>query len=533
MKFTIGDLRFTNGRDISKSMRIGLILLAMMSGLFAPAAMAAGQARHVVVMVWDGMRPDFVSEKYTPTLWQLARQGVWFENHHPVYPSATEVNGTAIATGAYPAHDGIIANREYRPKMDIGKAIHTEAIETVRKGDELSGGHYLRVPTMAELLQQKGMRTVIAGAKGIALLQDRAERKSGAADVNLFAGETLPADELGKIEAVRGKCPEPDNTNLTRNDWTTEAVIDPLWKDGVPEFTLIWLNQPDITQHQTGPGSPESLAAIKNADDNLARVLQALEDKGVRVRTDVMVVSDHGFSTVLAVVDVADSLQAAGLKAKREFTSPPTKDDIVVAGNGGSVLFYVTGHDPKVIRELVTFLQNWPHTGVIFTRQPMEGTFTLTQAHVDSPEAPDVMISMRWIADRNDAGTPGLMISDLYVYGPGQGLHGTIGRYDMHNTLVAAGPDFRSAVVDRLPSGNVDIAPTVLWILGVKQPRSMDGRVLSEAMLNTGVNLKSYEPLHLEVSRATEKSIWHQYLNVSEVNGVYYFDEGNGYQTAK
>ena len=52
-----------------------------------------------------------------------------------------------------------------------------------------------------------------------------------------------------------------------------------LWNDGVPEFTLIWLNEPDITQHQTGPGSPESLAAIKNADENLARVLRALEEQ--------------------------------------------------------------------------------------------------------------------------------------------------------------------------------------------------------------------------------------------------------------
>ena len=77
--------------------------------------MAAGKARHVVVIVWDGMRPDFVTESNTPTLWQLAREGVTFQNHHPVYLSSTEVNGTALATGAYPSHDGIVANKEYRP----------------------------------------------------------------------------------------------------------------------------------------------------------------------------------------------------------------------------------------------------------------------------------------------------------------------------------------------------------------------------------------------------------------------------------
>ena len=112
-------------------------------------------------------------------------------------------------------------------------------------------------------------------------------------------------------------------------------------------------------------------------------------------------------------------------------------------------------------------------------------------------------------------------------------MHGTLSRYDMHNTLVAEGPDFRAAVADHLPTGNVDIAPTILWILGVKQPKSMDGRVLGEAMRNMEGVLKSYEPRHLEISRSLEKTVWHQYLNVSEVNGVDYLDEGNGYQTAK
>ncbi len=514
-------------------MRFVWVLLAAVCVAVAPAVMAAGRARHVVVMVWDGMRPDFVSEQNTPTLWKLAHEGVWFENHHAVYPSATEVNGTAIATGAYPAHDGIIANREYRPAMDPLAIVHTEAETTVRRGDELSGGHYLRTPTVAELLQQKGMKTVVAGAKAIALLHDRAERKSGAADVTLFAGETLPADALARITAANGSWPETNDTNITKNDWTTGAVIDPLWKSGVPEFTVIWLNEPDASQHKSGPGSAGALAGMKNADDNLARVLNALDEKKVRDKTDIMVVSDHGFSTVLSVVDVADSLQAAGFNAKREFKSRPGKDEIMVAGNGGSVLFYVNGHDSKLTRQLVTFLQNWPHTGVIFTRQWVEGTFTLAQVNVDSPNAPDVMISMRWTAATNDTGTAGMMISDLYTYGPGQGLHGTLSRYDMHNTLVADGPDFRDTVVDHLPSGNVDIAPTVLWIFGVKQPKSMDGRVLSEALWNADVPLKSYEPQHLQATRETDKSVWHQYLNVSVVNGVVYLDEGNGYQTAR
>jgi predicted AlkP superfamily pyrophosphatase or phosphodiesterase len=88
---------------------------------------AAGSARHVVVVVWDGMRPDFMSERATPTLYKLASEGVYFQNHHPVYVSSTEVNGTALATGVYPELSGVIGNDEYRPAISASKVVMTGA----------------------------------------------------------------------------------------------------------------------------------------------------------------------------------------------------------------------------------------------------------------------------------------------------------------------------------------------------------------------------------------------------------------------
>ncbi len=266
-----------------------------------------------------------------------------------------------------------------------------------------------------------------------------------------------------------------------------------------------------------------------------ASCLHALEEKGVRDQTDIMLVSDHGFSTILSVVDLADSgsEEAPVLTPAREFKTPPSNGDIVVSGDGGSVMLYVIGHDKKVISQVVKYLQEWSYTGVLFTRQAMEGTFTLAQAHIDAPNPPDVIISMRWNADKNDVGTPGMLTSDLCPYGPGQGMHGSLSAFDMHNTFVAAGPDFHAGIVDHLPTGNVDIAPTALWILGVKQPKTMDGRVVSEALTLPEAKIKSFEPNHLEASRELEKVTWHQYLNLTEVNGVVYYDEGNGFQTQK
>src|SRR4051812_20199770 len=107
----------------------------------------AGKAGHVVVVVWDGMRPDFVSKTHTPTLWKLAREGVTFRNHHAAYLSATVVNGTAIATGSYPSGSGVFANYVFRPEITPTKMIDAGVPDVVRKGDELSGGEYLAKPT--------------------------------------------------------------------------------------------------------------------------------------------------------------------------------------------------------------------------------------------------------------------------------------------------------------------------------------------------------------------------------------------------
>src|SRR5439155_279994 len=79
-----------------------------------------------VVVVWDGMRPDFVSEHNTPALWKLSREGVTFHNHHAVYPSATMVNGTALVTGVYPGKNGLVANHVYRPDIDLHHIVDVE-----------------------------------------------------------------------------------------------------------------------------------------------------------------------------------------------------------------------------------------------------------------------------------------------------------------------------------------------------------------------------------------------------------------------
>ncbi len=502
----------------------------------APQPMApspgALPAHRVVVVVFDGMRPDFISAQTTPNLWRLAGDGVFFAHHHPLYLSSTEVNGTAIATGVYPAHSTVIANVDYRPRIDPQGTVAIEAPATIRRGDEVSDGHYLGAPTVAEILHAHGWMTAVAGSKQVALLHDRARRPNspGSSPV-IYQGAALPPSLELSLGQVLGDFPPvgPNQEGVARDAWTTQAILQELWRGGVPPYTLLWLSEPDFSQHAAGPGSDQALAAIRSSDDNLGRVLAELERRGLRGTTDVLVVSDHGFSTVKWKVDVAVELSLAGFATKRAAPGGLLPGEVMVVGEGGSSLLYVGGHDPEVIRRLAAYLQIQEWTGVILSRDGLEGTFPLAEAHIDSPEAPDLVVSLHWTRDASATGAPGLQTSDLAPTAKRAGNHASLSPYDMHNTLVAAGPDFRRGVTDTLPSGNTDVAPTILWILGLREPAArMDGRVLAEALTIEAPALRSYDLRRLAATRETAGGVWRQYLQVSEVNGVRYLDEGDG-----
>ncbi len=528
-------------------MRQIISLLFLIVCASATAVVPAKPERHVVVVVWDGMRPDFVTEQNTPTLWKLAHEGITFRNHHAVYPSATMVNGTAMVTGIYPGKSGIIANHVYRPDIDPRHSIDVELPAVVKKGDEVSGGKYILVPTIAELVQHAGGRTVIASAKTVGLLLDRQADVGTAKNcVTLFAGKSLPAEIIPSITATLGPFP---SGHLQQDAWTTKAMTDCFWKDGVPALSVLWLGEPDLTQHESAPGTPAALAAIKSADENLAAVLSALDQRDARGRTDVFIVSDHGFSTIKRSVDLRRILNdagftakieelriakdgnqsAGGIRDKTEFNDQPKPGDIMLAANGGSVLFYVVGHDKKLIRRLVEFLQQSDFAGVIFTKEPMEGTFGLTQALIQRGDAPDVVMAFRWTDLQNQFGVMGEIDAD-WQRAAGKGTHATLSRFDMHNTLIAAGPDFKRGQTDDLPTGNVDLVPTILQILGIKVPHQMDGRILSEAVAAPTSLLPAPKPeaKSIEARKDFPSGTWRQTLKISRVGSTIYLDEGNG-----
>ncbi len=503
--------------------RVTRFIIAILAALFVSAIIGGTPEKHVVVVVWDGMRPDFVSEQNTPALWRLAQSGVIFRNNRSVYPSATIVNGTAIVTGDYPGHDGILANHAYRPDIDGRKSIDVENKNVVRKGDELSAGKYVSAPTIPELLHARGDQTAIAAAKRVGFLFDRHGDVRHGEDI--FAGESvLPPSAGDSIVKMLGPFPPADRAP-DRDAWTTKVLTGFIWKGGIPRFSLLWLSEPDDTEHKAAPGAPAALAAIKSSDENLARVLTALDEHHARSTTDIFVVSDHGFSTIAHEIELPKILKAAGFDAVTEFSGDAKPGQIMLAGNGGTVLFYVIGHDVAITRRLVEFLQQTDFAGVIFARDALEGTFTLEQAKIDNQYAADVVMAFRWTDDKNKFSAPGMIDAD-WLRAAGKGTHATLSRFDMHNTLIAAGPDFAAGLTSEVPSGNVDVAPTILAILGIDSLSKMDGRILSEAMKDA--RSPKSETQTLEASKRFSGGTWRQQLTISRTGETIYLDEGNG-----
>lgn len=510
-----------------RSLLASAAVVAAIAVLALPvSALAKGKAKHVVVLVWDGMRRDFISPQYTPNLYRLVTNGVFFKRHHPVYISSTEVNGTALATGCNPATSGIIANQDYRPEVSVLGPTATEGIENIRQVDKMTGGRYVEVPTLAETLQENGIATITAGTKPVVLLHDRDNKKTSEAGTNsvlLYKGKTIPRGvEAGCAKANDDKA--FPGAGLAGDNWTAKATLNYLWRKGVPKYSLLWLSEPDAAQHADGVAHPNALTAIENSDRILGDVLKKLEEKGVKDQTDVLVVSDHGFSTILRGPDVMDILKKAKFRATRKHEDPE-KGDVLVVGLGGSSCLYVYDNDDDVTRRLAEFLQTTDFAGVIFSRVPVEGTFPLEAVRLNATNVvPDIVVSYRWFDVINDNGAPGLIISDTGT--KGKGTHASLSRYDMLNTAVGWGPDFKKGYASEIPSGNVDITPTVLHILGIKPATRLDGRVLTEALV--GGEEPQFETRNLEASRVTGIFRWKQHLKQVQVGNTVYFDEGNG-----
>ena len=162
-------------------------------------------------------------------------------------------------------------------------------------------------------------------------------------------------------------------------------------------------------------------------------------------------------------------------------------DGIVIAANGGSDYFYAPDHDTATVNKLVRFLQSREEYGAIFVDSrygAIPGTLPMSAINLENAVRrdkgqPDVVASFNWDSQQLVNGLPGI---EFESFQSNRGMHGSFSPIDVHNTLIASGPAFRSGIVIGNPTGNVDVAPTVAQLFGLTMPAA-DGRVLNEALV--------------------------------------------------
>ena len=143
-----------------------------------------------------------------------------------------------------------------------------------------------------------------------------------------------------------------------------------------------------------------------------------------------------------------------------------------VAENGGSAFVYSSApHAIRAVRQV-------DYAGPVFTRDGREQTMPLSLVGLDGPRAPDLVFSLAW----SDEEVNGVMGAAAGTFSKLVVDHGTISPFDLRNTLVVQGPDFRAGWRDPVPVGKVDICPTLTHVLGLDAGTRCDGRVLSELL---------------------------------------------------
>jgi arylsulfatase A-like enzyme len=435
-------------------------------------ARSGGARLRVLIAAFDGLQPSQVRPELTPTIHRLASEGVTFARHHAVFPTVTRVNAASMVTGRHPGGHGLLGNTLVVPEWAPDRAIPALApeLDAVARAT----GRVLLAPTLGEMLAPHGLTfgTVVGGTSGNAYVQHPLAVRVGGAV--LHAEFTLPADHYAPMVERCGAWPPKRSPEIGRIRQAADVLLGYLLPEVAPDVALVWFPEPDTSQHAAGVGSPPAVEALTAADAELGRILAELGRRGVE--PDVLVVSDHGYSTVARRIPIEALVREAG------FPPGDARGGVTVAANGGATLFYVRDSDPGVLETLVAWLVTQPWTGALVAGRAEGAALGLLPGDLlglAGPRAADVVLSFRWDSAGTANGFPGS--ADSAEGAPGLGTHGSGSPHELRCVLIASGPSFRPGLVSELPSGNIDIAPTVLRLLGVTTDAPLDGRPLLEA----------------------------------------------------
>lgn len=322
-----------------------------------------------------------------------------------------------------------------------------------------------------------------------------------------------------------------EDQNATFVDYQTRLALRAIERFPDADLVMVYIEEPDGFEHQylltdprqaSNPLDPNSIGhhqdpakvaryaghienAYKTANEAVARIMDALSDGTGDLQSNVIVVSDHGFDPFHTSVSAANLLALAGIPSTkvRAVTSGPAVNfyiNLVGRELNGTVTpaEYVTLQ--KQVLQLVRKFNdtNTTYAGrhgtpvfdKIYARplpadlnDPNFGRGTAEFIGQDSGDVFAMMTSgYNFDGTQNPvvqrlgdavATAPVLSVPNFY------GAHGYDPQLkDMSAIMFAAGPDVRSGSADLVH--NIDVAPTIARILGVKPDSTVQGHTLDK-----------------------------------------------------
>lgn len=191
-----------------------LLVVGALAGGGALPAKQASPKRHLLIVL-DGLLPDYVSPEVMPYLYALGQRGVVFARHHSMYPTVTRVNSASISTGAYPETHGLMGNSVFFPRVDVKQFLNTGDRNVLTTINAALDGGLLTATTLGETLQACGQRLLVvsSGGTGSALLLNH-KRAGGPI---LHTGYALPESWHEATQTVLGEVPPSSVPNTAHH----------------------------------------------------------------------------------------------------------------------------------------------------------------------------------------------------------------------------------------------------------------------------------------------------------------------------
>ena len=456
--------------------QLGRVTFSICSFLLGAWPAHANTNHHVILITIDGGAAFYLQDPQAPlpTLRKLAAQGVMAEGMRVANPSITWPNHTTLVTGVYPEKHSVLFN---------GVLLRPGDGLSVRVEPKRTKAQLVAVPTIYDQLHARGYRT--AGVNW------PCTRESGTLhddfpDVPDTLNYTTPQllNELTAAGVLAGQ----GNTNFTRESgprrdqiWTEAATH--LLRTRPPNFMMFHLLITDALQHKHGPRSMAAYTALALADSHLRDVLAALDQNGLRARTTLFIVADHGFETSTNQIHPNVVLRKAGLlETNLVTTNPPAyRARVQIISEGGTALVYFTNPQTKA-QDRARALELFRATeGVAEIIEPENFAGLGLPDPARNAQMGDLVLvpkpgyGFSNNANGEEAVTPVTLASG------GLGSHGYLNSNPNMNALfVAVGRGIKRGVKIGIID-NRDVAPTMAHLLGQTMP-SVDGKVLKEIL---------------------------------------------------